>query len=139
MGEKSSQNLNNIDQIKNIIFGDNIKIYDRKFSELDKTLNKMTSEFTERFDSIDKRIMDLENLVQNENKKLTESLKQTKSNLEKTLETARRKIENEIKELREDKADKTILANQLIELAMTLKGEDLLQELNSGNKKFDVE
>ena len=89
----------NIDQIRQLIFGEQQRDYDRKIAE------------------IQKQIKDLR-------KQMTDSFAETQKMIDR---------------LAEDKTDRLKLANYLIEVAMRLKGEDIMDQLSETSDKMSKE
>ena len=132
MNDNKSQPLNNIEQIRDIIFGDNIKTFEKKFKEFENTISDLENYCKSRMDKIDSTIADLDSRMLSLDKTQTENLKQLKADMEKNLHTSVQKLEKYLQELKEDKVDKTLIANKLIELGLAIKGEDILNHIPGG-------
>lgn len=122
----------NIDQIRNLIFGEQIQDYDRRFQELVKKLDglkKMVQTYKDeadnQFSALEKRlnqsIADLQAILQKDLKNQIQSVRQDLHSLEEKQDL-----------LSSDKLDRNQLADQLINLAMQLKGESILDQIKSG-------
>ncbi|HPG38847.1 MAG TPA: hypothetical protein PLP19_08320 [bacterium] len=134
MNDDKSQPLNNIEQIRDIIFGDNIKTFEKKFKEVENKISDLENYCKNRMDKIDNTIADLDSRMQSLDKTQTDNLKQLKTDMEKNLHSSVQKLEKCLEELKEDKLDKAIIANKLIELGLAIKGEDLLNHIPGGKK-----
>ncbi len=134
MNDNKSQTLNNIEQIRDIIFGDTIRSYDKKFKEIDKTISDLENYCKTRMDKIDKTIADMDSRMQSLDKNQTENIKQLKIELEKSLQSNVHKLEKYLQDLKEEKVDNSTIANKLIELGLAIKGEDLLDHIKGENE-----
>jgi len=105
---------NNIDQVRQLIFGEQIQDYDRRFQELQKQLDQLNRALQDSREETDQKLEDL------------------RKTLKKELDAAVKAIEKKLSELGEDKLDKAMLADQLIDLAMRLKGTSILDSIHTG-------
>ncbi len=120
---------NNIDQIRQLIFGDQIQDYERRFQELLKKVDRIDQKVDGNKEAADEKVKTLEEVL---GKKLAENHK----SIQQELDTKTRSIQQEIQEilqkvidLTEDKIDRGQLADQLIDLAMRLKGSTILDHM----------
>ncbi|MBN2105199.1 hypothetical protein JW835_14265 [bacterium] len=121
---------NNIDQIRNLIFGEQIQDYERRFQELikkfenlKKSLQIQKNELDEQLNKMEfnfkQSLSDQHNDLQKELKKQTQFIKQEILT-----------VEEHLSKLTEDKLDKNQMADLLINLAMQLKGESILDQID---------
>ena len=116
MSEKTTK-MNDILQIRDLIFGENIKQYEERFKELEKTINGLKNELNEknkvlqslhsRADKLQKAIDDTKN----------ESLKNSHNEVQRLKEEINRRLEafDQLKLNRQD------LSSYLTELASKVK------------------
>jgi len=132
MDENQKTSPNNIDQIRNLIFGEQIQHYDRQFQDLkkafknlEKTVHDQQREYVEELKEQEKKfnqlLSDQQNVFQKELKKQEQSIKQELLSI--------REYQSQ---LSEDKLDRNQLADLLINLAMQLKGESILDQIDKG-------
>jgi DNA repair exonuclease SbcCD ATPase subunit len=105
---------NNIDQIRQLIFGEQLQDYDRRFQEFQKKLDQLNKELQDSREETDKKLSDLQ------------------KSIKKDMDTHIKTIEKQLSDLSEDKLDRAKLADQLVDLAMRLKGTSILDNLDTG-------
>jgi len=122
-------NMNDLIQIRELIFGENIKEYDKKFANIDvmlqtikDTLEKHNEEFRQLRDQ----------LTQTE-KELQDKIRASQGQSDKQLETLRREFEAKLQALTAEKTDRLQIGNYLIEMGLRLKGENVLDNLIDTN------
>jgi len=103
----------NIDQIRDLIFGEQIQKYDKQFSEIAKDNKKLNE------------------LIEEVSQQLKIELEQKISAVKKDVQKIQSTLQKEIDELQSDKVDRLQMANLLIELGMRLKGENVLDSITS--------
>ena len=117
---------NNIDQIRRLIFGEQIQDYERRFKELIKNL-----------ETLKKTLQTYKNTTDDQVKATKQQLNQSITTIQKELNSQIQELnqriqslEDQIAQIAEDKLDKGQLADQLINLAMHLKGESILNQID---------
>ena len=119
----------NIDQIRDLIFGEQIQKYDRRFKELaqeGKKLNGLIDEMLQKLVAeSDKQKADLEQKI-NEVKK---DFQKIQANLQQAVKEIGN-LKSSIDGLQSDKVDRIQIANLLIDLGMRLKGENILDSIS---------
>jgi hypothetical protein len=135
----------NIDQLRDIIFGGQMREYEKRFARMEERLVKEISELREE---VRQRCATLERYARDELQSVTERLAATNEMASKqhrelrgqlleqtqslTEEAHRRAIElrsvidDEAARLRDEKADRTALSDLLVELALRLRGESVV-------------
>jgi len=103
----------NIDQIRELIFGEQIRDYDRRFKDISHQFSKLEQAF---HDDLEKKEADLV-------KKLDE--------LKKSMQTLEKDMKKHLATIETDKADRLQLANLLIDMGMRLKGENILNSIDT--------
>jgi len=109
----------NIDQIRELIFGEYIQKYERRFKDIaqdSKKLNQLVEELRQQL-AAEAEIQKAE-----QQKKIGDLKKSIQSELQKAVK--------QIESLQSDKVDSLQLANLLIDLGMRLKGENVLDSIN---------
>ncbi len=116
----SEKNANNVDQIRDLIFGNQIKDFEAQFNQLNDTLkimeNKMTKAFneshvklqkeTERsLEVLEKKIDNLSTSTQRERAKLKELIDSTDENLHEQLINQKDEFSTKLKMMKENVAD----------------------------------
>jgi hypothetical protein len=105
---------NNIDQVRQLIFGEQIQDYDRRFQEFQKKLDGLDKALQDNREETDQKLTDLQKTIKKE------------------MDAGFKAIEKKLSELGEDKLDKAMLADQLIDLAMRLKGTSIMDSISTG-------
>ena len=116
----SEKNANNVDQIRDLIFGNQIKDFEAQFNQLNDTLkvleNKMTKAFneshaklqkeTERsLELLEKKIDNLSSSSQKERAKLKELIDTTDESLQEQLTNQKDEFATKLKMMKENVAD----------------------------------
>lgn len=135
----------NIDQLRDIIFGGQMREYEKRFARMEERLAKEIADLREE---VRQRSATLERYARDELQSVTERITATNELLSKqqrelraqlleqtqtlTDETQRRSaelrsvIDRETARLRDEKADRTALSDLLLELALRLRGESVV-------------
>jgi uncharacterized protein involved in exopolysaccharide biosynthesis len=122
--EEQKKTGQNIDQIRDLIFGEQIRDYDRKFKDSAQQLKKL-NDTLEVF----------RQQIQDDLKTQKENIDQQLKKISQSIKTIEKELNQEIQTLRNDKTDRLQLANLFIDLGMRLKGEDVLQAFESNKNK----
>ena len=116
----SDKNTNNVDQIRDLIFGNQIKDFEAQFNKLNDTLkvmeDKMTKGFSEShiklqketersLEVLEKKIDNLSSSTQKERTKLKELIDSTDENLHEQLSNQKDEFATKLKILKENVAD----------------------------------
>ena len=119
-GTMSDKNANNVDQIRDLIFGNQIKDFEAQFNKLNDTLKileeKMTKSFTEAhgklqketersLEVLEKKIDNLSTSTQRERTKLKELIDSTDENLHEQLMNQKDEFATKLKIFKENVAD----------------------------------
>ncbi len=116
---------NDISQIRELIFGDKIREYDRHFAKNDETLEKVHEDLKNQESQIAELGKELQHVVQ----ALSAEMKESLSKMQKEWEETKKEILRKIEELNNDKADRLQMGNYLIEMGMRLKGENVMEQI----------
>ncbi|SFV64378.1 hypothetical protein MNB_SV-3-1525 [hydrothermal vent metagenome] len=116
----SEKNVNNVDQIRDLIFGNQIKDFEAQFNKLNDTLRvmeeKMTKSFSEShlklqketersLEVLEKKIDNLSSSTQRERTKLKELIDSTDENLHEQLTNQKDEFTAKLKIMKENVAD----------------------------------
>jgi len=116
----SDKNANNVDQIRDLIFGNQIKDFEAKFSQLNDTLRVMEEKMTKTFNEshvklqketerslevLEKKIDNLSSTTQRERSKLKELIDSTDDNLHEQLINQKDEFSTKLKIMKENVAD----------------------------------
>lgn len=139
----SEKNINNVEQIRDIIFGSQIKDFESRFDKLSDSIkqlekkmtkaleeshNKLKSETTRSIEGIEKVISNLTSSTQNERNKLKELINSTESNLKEGLDNQKDELSTKIKILNDNVADEN---RRNLETINKIK-EEIEESLNIG-------
>jgi len=111
----------NIDQIRDLIFGEQIQKYERRFKEFaqdSKKLNELIEEVRQQL-AADSEMQKAE---------LEQKINAVKKDLQKIQSNLQQAVK-EVEGLQSDKVDRLQMANLLIDLGMRLKGENVLDSI----------
>ncbi len=100
-------NIHKLDAIKEIIFGENIKEYDKEFKKLKDQISKQKEEFHLMAKTMKKELQDL--------------MKETDRVSKTQIEDLRKEMIAKIGQLETSKTSKELLADMLIEVGKNLK------------------
>ena len=124
---EEKHSVNDLVQIRELIFGEKIREYERRFSTLEEKL----AEFQASLNSQNEK---MENLKAD----LQQNTKETNAQVSEAIESLRKELLKKIEELANDKTDRLQIGNYLIELGMRLKGENVMDQLleqDNGDEK----
>ncbi len=131
---EEKRSANDISQIRDLIFGDKIREYDRHFAQIDETLNKIS----EALKNHDEQLATVQKELQQASTSLIEKMEADLSRMQKEWEETKKQILRKLEELTNDKTDRLQMGNYLIELGMRLKGENMMEQIleqSSGDGK----
>ncbi len=130
MSEQKFNSENNIDQIRELIFGPTMRDYERRFEAIQKQIQDLKAD-------LEKKFSELKESLRADGAGNRESFKKMEARLEqfgKESDTALQSLKSELIEkidlLQNDKTDRLQLANFLTEVALRLKGNDVMQQLS---------
>lgn len=139
----SDKNANNVDQIRDLIFGSQIKDFEAQFDQLNDTLKileeKMTKAFNEshtklqketerNLEVLEKKIDNLSTTTQKERTKLKELIDSTDENLQDQLSNQKDEFSTKIKIMKENVADD----NKKMSERMTAMQNEIQAALENG-------
>lgn len=127
MSTKNVNNLNNVDQIRDLIFGSQIKDFEERFNRISKTMNSMEETLNSKMDEsyeklsketeraleiLEKKIDNLELSTQKERTKLKELIDTTDESIQTQLHSQKDEFSTKLKVLKENVSDenKKVLA-----------------------------
>ncbi|MEM6998221.1 MAG: hypothetical protein AAF419_00100 [Pseudomonadota bacterium] len=140
--QKKNEDLNggeNVDKIRDILFGEEMRVYERRFNELDQRLVREQQKLKEELNS---RITKFEGFMKKEIAKLVEKDKQEKKDRVDAVKTLKDNLQDVIKELNKsiDEVDEA-LSKECTELRQELHtlSQDTDNNINSmGTKMQDA-
>lgn len=127
MATKNVNNLNNVDQIRDLIFGSQIKDFEERFNLINKTMSSMEETLNSKMDEsyeklsketeraleiLEKKIDNLELATQKERTKLKELIDTTDESIQAQLHSQKDEFSTKLKVLKENVSDenKKVLA-----------------------------
>ena len=129
MANVNKPGKDNMDQIRELIFGEQSRQNQRKFSSIEGMINEINERISSTIDDYNKKF----NTVEKDTKKMKDELEShienLKNDLKKLIQTTESLLSKKIDQLAQDKTDRLELGNLLIELGMRIKGEDILEAL----------
>ncbi len=131
---EEKRSANDISQIRDLIFGDKIREYDRHFAQIDETLSRIDAALKNH----DEQLATVQKELQQASTSLTEKMEADLSRMQKEWEETKKQILRKLEELTNDKTDRLQMGNYLIELGMRLKGENMMEQIleqSSGDGK----
>lgn len=127
---QNAHSPNDINQIRDLIFGENIREYNRKFVEVEKELAKLHETVKEQ----SKSIQELQNKIKAANQSIESTIAKSEQTFLQRIDDLRRELDQKLARLAEDKTDRLKIGNYLIEIGMRLKDENVMQQLIDENK-----
>ena len=135
--------LGELDKVRNILFGRQVKAYEQRFAEVESTLNEMIDDLTQRVESkieaIESNLNDfqesLQSKIQDSESNASEELSQVRNDMENIntalvtdLAQAKGELRSELSsmtsKLSSDKTDRESLAMLFDEMSMRLRNND---------------
>jgi len=87
--QKNNDSLDSVDQIRNILFGEQIKIFENKFTQLEENLTNTIEQLSNRVNTavseLNKQIEKSTNSLQSESTELSQQLSKDMQSIETTL------------------------------------------------------
>jgi hypothetical protein len=127
MGDKKSES--NLSQVRDLIFGEQIKQNQQKFSAIDDRLDDLKNDILKLTEDAHQRFKQREKEAKKMQSVLESHIEKTKKEIKGSLESTRSQISKKIDQLIQEKSDRMQLGNLLIEMGMKIKGEDLMETL----------
>ncbi len=124
----SPSSLNNIEQIRQLIFGDQIQDYDKRFQEVEQKIENLNKQFQSYKSEMDDRLKTLNQSISDDQTQMQKDIEAHHQTLVQEISV----LKNHLSNLTDDKVSRSQLADQMINLAMQLKGESILDQIDSG-------
>lgn len=121
----------NIDQIRELIFGEQIRRYERQFKDNAKQIKQLSDSLTETHDKLMSELERRESKLIESLKELSDKMGKERKDLLRIVDDHEKQMQAKMQVLEADKTDRVQLANLLIDLGMRIKGENLLDTLDS--------
>lgn len=120
-GQKKSGN--DIDQIRNLIFGEQIETIQKKFESIQKQIEKINKKISENMRLNERKFTEFKNQSMDTNESIQGNIKKLSSELDKQIENLRKEILAELMILSVEKTNKDLLADFFIELGNRIKDD----------------
>lgn len=129
MANISKPSKDNMDQIRELIFGEQSRENHRKFSSIEGKIKEVAERITTSIDDYNQKFKDVEKNTQKMQNHLESHIDNMKNELKKIIQSTESQLSKQIDLLTQDKTDRLELGNFLIELGIRIKGEDLLDTI----------
>jgi DNA anti-recombination protein RmuC len=123
---------NDLDQVRELIFGEQTRQNQKKFDAVDNRLDELKNYISDVSDETGQRFKQAEKDAQKMQKELESHLEKVRKELSRSLESTKTQILKKIDQLIDEKTDRMQLGNFLIDMGMKIKGEDLMETLKKG-------
>ncbi len=138
--DKTRERIENIDKIRDIIFGSHQREYETRFDQLESSLSTFEAEVRSRLDQLErsdknfsKTIEALDEIVYKQTTSLKQEISASKDKLEQDVLALKNQVLQELERrftlLKEDKTSKIEMADILMEMGLRLQGTTLLPEV----------
>lgn len=125
-------NPNDLDQIRELIFGQQIRENKKNFDFLNGRIDELKGHLANTKDETSQRFKNFEKEVHKMQKDLEAHIEKVKKEQIRLLESANTQIKKLLDQLDQEKTDRIQLGNLLIDAGMKIKGEDLMETLKKG-------
>ncbi len=115
---------NGIDQIKEILLGEEIKSWDERLSELATRLHDLTKLTEKRLSQLEAKITATQEQATLEKQQTTTELDKTRSTLQTLLDDFKNELESQIANLAESKVDRDSIGEVFIQWGQKVKAKD---------------
>ncbi len=136
MSNQTFKSENNIDQIRELVFGATMRDYERRFKALNKQFRELKAELDKKFENMKKTQIRHEDETAEGVKKLNARLEDLHQESQKALATLQAELLEKINLLQNDKTDRLQRANFLSEVALVPSATVLLQWESGTNKNL---
>lgn len=123
------KNPNDLDQIRELIFGQQVRENKKNFDFLNSRIDEGNSSLAQAQEDTRQQFKNFEKAVQKMQKDLESQIEKLRKEQTGALEKAQTQILNKIDQLIQEKTDRILLGDVLIEAGMKIKGENLLDAL----------
>jgi len=148
--DKTRERIENIDKIRDIIFGSHQREYESRFEELESSLSTFEAEVRSRLDQLErsdknfsKTIEALDEIVYKQTTSLKGDISATKDKLEQDIFSLRSQVLQELEKrfnlLKDDKTSKSEMADILMEMGLRLQGTTLVPEVKEAIESVAAE
>jgi Skp family chaperone for outer membrane proteins len=125
-------NPNDLDQIRELIFGQQIRENKKNFDFLNGRIDELKGHLANTKDETSQRFKNFEKEVHKMQKDLEAHIEKVKKEQIRSLESANTQIKKLLDQLDQEKTDRIQLGNLLIDAGMKIKGENLMETLKKG-------
>ena len=138
--DKNRERIENIDKIRDIIFGSQQREYEGRFQQLESSLSSFQAEVRSRLEQLErsdknfsKTIEALDEIVYKQTTTLKQEISVSRDKLEQDVLALRNQVLQELDKrftlLTEDKTSKSEMADILMEMGLRLQGTALIPEV----------
>jgi hypothetical protein len=125
-------NPNDLDQIRELIFGQQIRENKKNFDFLNGRIDELKGHLANTKDETSQRFKNFEKEVHKMQKDLEAHIEKVKKEQIRSLESANTQIKKLLDQLDQEKTDRIQLGNLLIDAGMKIKGENRMETLKKG-------
>ncbi len=123
MADGQKKSGNDIDQIRNLIFGEHIELIQKKFESMQKQIEKINKKISENMRLNERKFTEFKNQSMDNNESIQGNIQKLSSELDKQIENLRKEILAELMTLSVEKTNKDLLAEFFIELGNRIKDD----------------
>lgn len=123
MADGQKKSGNDIDQIRNLIFGEQIELIQKKFESIQKQIEKINKKISENMRLNERKFIEFKNQSMDTNESMQGNIQKLSSELDKQIENLRKEILAELMILSVEKTNKDLLADFFIELGNRIKDD----------------
>ncbi len=130
MSDQKFSSENNIDQIRELIFGPTMRDYERRFEAIQKQIQDLKADLEKKFNELGDSLKAGGAATKENFQKIDARLEQAQKENKQALQSLEAELVEKINLLQNDKTDRLQLANFLTEIALRLKGDNVMQQLS---------
>lgn len=126
MSKETGNPANNIEQIRDLIFGPQMADYNHKFETLQEEVAEIKKQFQQSFKELNQSLQALKQENEKERQELAAQMNRGEDSLQRALEATEKHLVEMIRELETASANRERLASYLIEMGNRLMGREHL-------------
>ncbi len=128
------QSGNNVDQIRELLFGPQMREYNKRFEEIQKEIARVSKKLDELGAKLESFMAEVASESEKQNQENLNRLQALEKKIQVRLDELHADLRQKLQQVEENKADRFQFANYLMELAMRLKGENILDQLQEDSE-----
>jgi len=121
MADGLKKSANDIDQIRNLIFGEEIELIRKEFDSIQKQIEKMNKIISENMQMHEQNLSDFKNQSFNTHESIQGTIENLSSEIDVKIEKLRGEILSQLRNLSAEKTNKNQLADFFIEIGNRIK------------------